>query len=116
MNASGDLVALLVEVRGLLAELVARLPPAQASAPALGELRSPMGAPGRDAPERLLTPQEVGEALGLRADTVRHMIRAGEMRSLKFGRLVRVRESVLREYLEAARRGEVATTNGGSHR
>jgi excisionase family DNA binding protein len=49
--------------------------------------------------ERLLTPKEAAERLGLSPVTVGHMLRRGELPGLKVGRLWRFREADLDEYI-----------------
>jgi excisionase family DNA binding protein len=49
--------------------------------------------------ERLLTPEEAAERLGLSPVTVGHMLRRGELPGVKVGRLWRFREAALDEYI-----------------
>ena len=51
--------------------------------------------------ERLLTPEEVAERLGLSPMTVGDMFRAGKLPGFHVGRLWRVREADLDEYVRA---------------
>lgn len=50
--------------------------------------------------ERLLTPEEVAEALQLHHLTVLKFIRGKKLKSVKIGRLYRIREEDLEEFLE----------------
>ena len=52
--------------------------------------------------QRLLTPEEVAEALQLHHLTVLKFIRSKKLRSIKLGRLYRIREEDLKNFLEAA--------------
>lgn len=52
------------------------------------------------APERLLTTREVAELWACSDDKVRAEIRADRLRFVRLGRLLRVPESALAEYLE----------------
>jgi excisionase family DNA binding protein len=57
-------------------------------------------------PERLLDRDEVASRLGLSPLTVGHMMRAGRLPAFKYGRLWRIREADLDEYIRAiAKRG-----------
>jgi excisionase family DNA binding protein len=51
--------------------------------------------------ERLLTPTETAERLGISPLTVAHMLRAGRLPGVKVGRLWRIREADLDEYVRA---------------
>ena len=51
--------------------------------------------------ERLLTVNDVAERLQLHPITVRRHIKAGQLRAVRIGRSVRIREADLEEYLEA---------------
>lgn len=55
--------------------------------------------------ERLLTPEEVADALQLRVRTVWLYLRSGELRGVKLGRVWRVREEDLHAFLRARTRG-----------
>ena len=52
-----------------------------------------------NADEKLLTPTEAAERLGLSPVTVGHMLRAGKLPGVKVLRLWRVSESALDEYI-----------------
>lgn len=56
-----------------------------------------------EAKEQLMTPDEVAERLSISAHTVRGYIRTGRIRAIKVGRLWRVRESDLQEYMRGDR-------------
>lgn len=58
------------------------------------------------AAERLLTPDEVAERLGLSAFTVGNMLRAGKLPGVKVLRLWRVREADLDEYIRGLEPGK----------
>lgn len=49
---------------------------------------------------RLLTPNEVAEILAVTVGTVYEWLRQGRIRSVRLGRLWRVREQDLEEYVE----------------
>jgi excisionase family DNA binding protein len=52
--------------------------------------------------EKLLTPELIGKALSLKAETVRNWLRTGRLKGLRAGpRVWRVRESDLTEFLES---------------
>ena len=55
----------------------------------------------KDAPERLLTPDEIGARLGISPATAKDWLRAGRLRSVKLGRrgLLRMREAELDAYI-----------------
>lgn len=50
--------------------------------------------------KRLLTPEEVAEALQLHHLTVLKFIRAKKLKSVKFGRVYRISEDDLNEFLQ----------------
>lgn len=52
-------------------------------------------------PEKLLTPEEVAERLAVTPRTVRDWLRAGKLQGVKAGRLWRITEKALCEFLEA---------------
>ena len=54
-----------------------------------------------NAAERLLDRKEVADLLGLSPVTVGHMMRRGELPAFKIGRLWRVREADLDDYVRA---------------
>lgn len=56
-----------------------------------------------EAKEQLMTPDEVAERLSISAQTVRGYIRTGRIRAIKVGRLWRVRDSDLQEYMRGDR-------------
>ena len=56
-----------------------------------------------EAKEQLRTPDEVAERLSISAQTFRGYIRTGRIRAIKVGRLWRVRESDLQEYMRGDR-------------
>jgi len=51
--------------------------------------------------ERLLTPEEVAERLSVTPRTVRDWLKAGKLQGMKAGRLWRISEKALCEFLEA---------------
>jgi len=51
--------------------------------------------------ERLLTPEEVAERLGIKPNTVKGYFRTGRIKALKVGKLWRVRESDLKKHIES---------------
>ena len=53
--------------------------------------------------ERLMTPEEVAERLAITPKTVRRFLREGRLKAMKVGRLWRVRESDLLEYMKGER-------------
>lgn len=58
-------------------------------------------------PERLLTPEQVAERLGLSVLTVRDWLRSGRLPGVKpGGRVWRVREHDLDEYIRRLSRGD----------
>ena len=50
--------------------------------------------------ERLLTPEEVAERLGIKPNTVKGYFRTGRIKAIKVGKLWRVRESDLQKHIE----------------
>ena len=62
------------------------------------ETKSPP-APSR----RAYSPQEVARALGVNEATVRREFREGNLRGKRIGRLIRISDMALAEYLEGAR-------------
>lgn len=73
-----------------------------------------------NADEKLLTPTEAAERLGLSPVTVGHMLRAGTLPGQKVGHLWRVRAADLAEYIvagseaAAAKRDAQAKKQGGT--
>jgi excisionase family DNA binding protein len=64
-----------------------------------------------EAPERLLTPEQVAERLGLSVLTVRAWLRSGQLPGVKpGGRVWRVREHDLDEYIRGLRRADGSGT------
>jgi excisionase family DNA binding protein len=59
-----------------------------------------------NAAERLLGRKEVAERLGLSPLTVGHMMREGKLPAFKMGRLWRVREADLDDYVRDLARGK----------
>jgi len=53
--------------------------------------------------ERLLSPEEVAKRLAISPKTVREYLREGRIKAMKVGRLWRVRESDLQQYLKGDR-------------
>jgi len=53
--------------------------------------------------EQLLSPEEVAKRLAISPKTVRDYLRAGRIKGMKLGRLWRVRESDLQQYLKGDR-------------
>jgi excisionase family DNA binding protein len=51
--------------------------------------------------ERLLTPDDAAKALVVKSSTVREWLRAGKLKGMKMGRLWRIKESDLEEFLKA---------------
>jgi excisionase family DNA binding protein len=52
--------------------------------------------------ERLLTPEDAAKALVVKSSTVREWLRTGRLKGVKMGRLWRVREGDLEEFLKVA--------------
>lgn len=50
--------------------------------------------------EKLLTPEEAAEILGISVYTLKDFLRAGKIPGVKIGKLWRVEETALREYVE----------------
>ena len=50
--------------------------------------------------ERLLTPEEVAKKLAVSVKSVRNWLRQGKLKGIKVGRLWRIRESDLEEFLK----------------
>lgn len=60
-------------------------------------------------PGKLLTPEEVAERLAVKPRTVRDWLKAGKLQGMKAGRLWRISEESLREFLEAGEaKGQVS--------
>lgn len=53
--------------------------------------------------EQLLSPEEVAERLAISPKTVRDYLREGRIKAMKVGKLWRVRESDLQQYLKGDR-------------
>lgn len=53
-------------------------------------------------PEPVLKVPEVAESLGVSADAVYRLIKAEELRAIRVGRLLRVPESALAEFISGA--------------
>lgn len=53
--------------------------------------------------EQLLSPEEVAKRLAISPKTVREYLREGRIKAMKVGRLWRVRESDLQQYLKGDR-------------
>lgn len=53
--------------------------------------------------ERLLSPEEVADRLAISPKTVRAYLRDGRIKAMKVGKLWRVRESDLQQYLKGDR-------------
>ncbi len=53
--------------------------------------------------EQLLSPEEVAKRLAISPKTVREYLREGRIKAMKVGRLWRVRESDLQQYLKEDR-------------
>lgn len=51
--------------------------------------------------EKLLSPEEVAEVLGVSQKMVRDWLRAGRIKGLKLGRIWRVRESDLEAFIKS---------------
>lgn len=49
--------------------------------------------------KQILTPEEVGTRLGLKTKTVKDWLRVGKIRGVKVGKLWRVKESDLQDYI-----------------
>jgi excisionase family DNA binding protein len=52
------------------------------------------------APEKVYTPEGAAEALMVSPKTIREWLRTGKLKGVKIGRLWRVRESDLQEFLK----------------
>ena len=61
-------------------------------------------------PARAFSPREVGDALGIHEATVRVEIRRGRLRAIRVGRLLRIPDSALADYLGREHREQVART------
>jgi excisionase family DNA binding protein len=62
--------------------------------------------------EKLLTPEQVAESLQISKITVMTYLRTGKIKGIKVGRLWRIHESDLRNFLRNAYQIE---SNGGHH-
>ena len=51
--------------------------------------------------EKLLSPEQVGEILGVSQKMVRDWLRAGRIKGVKLGRIWRVRESDLEAFIKS---------------
>jgi len=51
--------------------------------------------------DRILTPEQAAEMLQLHPFTVLNYIKAGHIRAAKLGRVYRIRESAINEFLES---------------
>jgi excisionase family DNA binding protein len=58
--------------------------------------------------EKLLTPEDAAKILVVEAETVRSWLRDGKLKGVKMGRLWRVRESDLAEFLKSLAQGPVS--------
>ncbi len=56
--------------------------------------------------DRLLTPDDAAIALLVKSSTVREWLRTGKLKGVKMGRLWRVRESDLAEFLKSLGQGQ----------
>lgn len=77
------------------------------------------GAPSRVAPVddgRLLTVAEAADALGVGVRMVRRLVAERRLEFLRVGRHIRVRESAVRRFLEAATVPPAAPARWGAHR
>jgi excisionase family DNA binding protein len=54
---------------------------------------------------KLLTPEEAAEILGISVYTIKDFLRAGKISGVKVGKLWRIEEKVLKEFIEANRTG-----------
>jgi len=52
--------------------------------------------------EKLLTPEDAAKALVVKPETLRGWLRTGQMKGVKVGRLWRVRESDLENFLQGS--------------
>lgn len=57
--------------------------------------------------ERLLTPDDAAKALVVKSSTVREWLRTGRLKGMKMGRLWRVKESDLAEFLKSLAQGPI---------
>lgn len=62
--------------------------------------------------DRLLTPDDAAKALLVKSSTVREWLRTGKLKGVKMGRLWRVKESDLGEFLKSLAQGPISV--GGS--
>lgn len=58
--------------------------------------------------EKLLTPEGAAKVLAVEAETIRHWLRTGKLKGVKMGRLWRVRESDLGEFLKSLAQGPIS--------
>jgi excisionase family DNA binding protein len=65
-----------------------------------------------DAPEPVLKPRAVAQHLGCTEPTVYQLVRSGELRAIRVGRLIRVPESALRDFI--ARDASALPTSGSA--
>jgi excisionase family DNA binding protein len=56
--------------------------------------------------EKLLSPEEVAEILGVSPKMVRDWLRAGRIKGIKLGRIWRVRESDLEAFIKSLETGQ----------
>ena len=57
--------------------------------------------------DKLLTPEEAAEILGISVYTVKDFLRAGKITGVKVGKLWRIEEIVIKDFIEANRTGFV---------
>ncbi|MCX5888201.1 MAG: helix-turn-helix domain-containing protein [Deltaproteobacteria bacterium] len=55
--------------------------------------------------EKLLTPEDAAKALVVKPETVREWLRTGKLKGVKMGRLWRIREKDLENFLPGDERG-----------
>ncbi|MGD0969930.1 MAG: helix-turn-helix domain-containing protein [Desulfobaccales bacterium] len=58
--------------------------------------------------EKLLTPEDAAKILVVEAETVRSWLRDGKLKGVKMGRLWRVKESDLGEFLKSLAQGPIS--------
>lgn len=48
------------------------------------------------------SPKEVAARLGISVDSVRRLVKAGQLRAMRVGRVLRIRESAIEQFMEEA--------------
>lgn len=55
--------------------------------------------------ERIYSPEEASEALGISLRTMRKLIKSGAVRHIRIGRLVKIADSDLQSFIDTRKRG-----------